>query len=173
MFGFQLHWGAARHGVRNPSVNTDVPQTTMRGTILTNTEWGRTLRAKAPVAAARALVFDTWVGQADHDHPSNIAWGINPDDENDNDILFFDYEMAFGVGGWAKVVRPPFPAELLNLIDHNEVALAAACVANYDEDRLRQTVNRIPKDHLPTDQKADIIKQLLARRALVPAALGI
>jgi hypothetical protein len=173
MYGFQLHWGAAKHGTRNPPANNDGPADSARGAILANSPWGRALRAAVPASAARALVFDTWVGQADHDHPSNIAWGINPQDESDNAVTFFDYEMAFGVGMWAPVARAPFPAELLALVDHEQVERAVSDVEQYDEDRLRSIVARIDDRHLRPDQKSDIIGHLLARRALVRAALEV
>ena len=173
MYGFQLHWGAAKHGFRNPPANTDRPDESVRGAILSNTEWGEVLRQISPVPAARAFVFDTWVGQADHDHPSNIAWGVNPDDESDTALMFFDYEMAFGVGMWRDVQAAPFPAELLALLDRDEVERTVQAVESFDEERLTSTVARVPDSHLAPDDKADIIRQLLARRALVRAAVGV
>lgn len=173
MYGFQLHWGAAKHGVRNPATNTDESGESVRGAILSNTVWGEVLRKIAPVPASRAFVFDTWVGQADHNHPSNIAWGINPDNESDSALMFFDYEMAFGVGTWGPVQAAPFPAELMALLDRDEVERTVRAVEAFDEERLTMTVSRVPDSHLAPDEKADIIRQLLARRALVRGAVGV
>lgn len=173
MHGFQLHWGAAKHGTRNPPINRDSATATARGAIASDTDWGAALRSIAPAQASRAWVFDAWVGQVDHDHPSNIAWGINPDNEADHALAFFDYEMAFGVGGWAPTAKPPFPVEFLAMLDRDVVNRTVALIEGIAEDHLHETVFRIPESHLAEADKVNIFEQLLTRRVTLRAALEL
>ena len=92
------------------------------------------------------------------------TWGINPEDEADTALMFFDYEMAFGVGGWGSCAPAPFPAELKAILDWSELEAAVEDISTFDTDLLANIVVRIPESHLRSEDKSDIIEHLMARR---------
>lgn len=174
MFGFQLHWGGARHGVKiqYDGLVEDDPSAHARAAIMSDTTWGRMIVDDAKTVAARAFVFDTWVGQPDHDHPSNIAWGVNLADEADHSLCFYDYEMAFGVGGWADLTPAPFPRELLAHLDPESAEQALREVETFPIETIDDVTRRIPDRFMQPDRKENIIEQLTSRRMAVREALA-
>jgi hypothetical protein len=172
MYGFQLHWGAAAHGVRNhQEISVDEPSVAhARAALRAGGLPGDLILAAAREAAAAALVFDTWVGQPDHDHPSNIAWGMSLADETDHGLCFFDYEMALGVGGWPAVGPAPFPRELLDQIDARGLERAIAAVEALPAHDIGAVV-RIPESYLRSERKEDIVTHLIHRRQRLREAL--
>lgn len=173
LYGFQLHWGAASHGTKNKAeaIPDEQAMEHARGAIQARTRWGELILEAAVAAAAPALVFDTWVGQPDHDHPSNIAWGMNLANEADHGLCFFDYEMAFGVGGWAPVAPAPFPRELLAVLKAEDVMRAVTAVESLGAEHISAVVNRIPERFMSAERKRNIVTQLMDRRRRLHAAL--
>lgn len=173
LYGFQLHWGAAQHGVqiRAGAAVPEDPTQHARAALLAGSSWGRLIEESARVAAARAFVFDSWVGQPDHNHPSNIAWGLSLTDESDHSLCFFDYEMAFGVGGWTELAPAPFPEELLAHLDPEEAVATISQVEGLPDETIRAVVHRIPGRFMKSKRKEDIIHTLVERRTQLRAAL--
>lgn len=174
LYGFQLHWGAASHGVQNRPINSmpDDPHEYARAALRSGTSWGKKILEVVPTSAARAYVFDTWVGQPDHNHPSNIAWGIDLQNEDDHGLCYFDYEMAFGVGGWTPLTPAPFPEELLSYMDPEEALKAAEEASIMPSENIRAVVSRVPSRYMPSDRKEDIITNLLERKCLLPKVIS-
>lgn len=174
VYGHQLHWGGAQHGVqlRPGSAVADDPAQHARAALLHKTAWGRLVATDIPIQAARAFVFDSWVGQPDHNHPSNIVWGIDTKDAGQHGLCFFDYEMAFGVGGWAAVGPAPFPEEMLAGMDRGEVAATIARVEAMQVAPIRAIVDRIPVRFMQHDRKEDLLQQLLTRRETLREVLA-
>jgi hypothetical protein len=174
IYNFQLHWGGSQHGVKLPpgSAVKDDPNLHARAALLRQTTWGRMVAEAIPVAAARAFVFDAWVDQPDHNHPSNIVWGLDTHDPSRHGLCFFDYEMALGAGGWGPVAPVPFPEELLAGMDRREVAATVARVQGFAPETIHAIVDRVPSRFMNAARKTDVIQHLTARREHLGEALS-
>lgn len=174
LYNFQLHWGGGQHGVRLPpgSAVKDDPNLHARAALLRQTKWGKMVAEAVPVAAARAFVFDCWVDQPDHNHPSNVVWGLDTADITRHGLCFFDYEMAFGAGGWSSLAAAPFPEELLAGMSREEVAATVARVQAYAPETIHAIVDRIPARFMNASRKIDVVQHLTERREALGEALG-
>lgn len=128
---------------------------------------GEMVRQAAPIQAAKAYVFDCWVGQPDHDNNirnSNIVLGYDNADESYS-LVFFDYEMAFGHGGWGDPTQPqPFPEELLELADSDEIEQTILRIENLEAEEIGDIVRRVPEDFMRAEDQEELVNALLARR---------
>jgi hypothetical protein len=144
------------------------------------------LRDRLPVAAARGLAFDTWVGQTDHadHHPHNIVFGYVPGDDphqppREAEYVFLDFAMALGWGGlWegegAKTMESaPFPSRMIAAIDTLALDGILDQIENIKESTVSDIVLRIPDDFLVPEQRAVILEGLLTRRSLVRGLVDV
>lgn len=178
LYPFQLHWGAAKHGVRNAESisDADALQETVRGALHSDSALRDAVLRTAPVDAARAFAFDVWVNQPDHDHPSNIAWGAHS--ESNSSLVFFDYEMAFNTAplighppaGQATTV--PFPVELLQLLDNDVLLDTVSAIETYSAASLRNIVGRIDQRWLGSSDGEGILEVLESRRRSLRSAIS-
>lgn len=137
------------------------------------------LSARLSEAASKGLVFDTWVGQGDHnDHPHNILFGYDTNDYKSlNSFIFLDYAMALGYGGlwwdgrFAEVAEIGFPPKMLDVLDRSIVDQTVDAIERYSDDVIAEIVGRVPTSHLPAEEGAVITDGLRARRSLVRGAV--
>lgn len=133
-----------------------------------------------PDAAARALAFDTWLAQGDHnDHPHNVVFGYNPrDGASSGSFIFLDYAFSMGCPhGWSDgkfnvCAAVPFSQTMIDYMDKAKLDACIGQIEGYPEDRLAGITGRIPGTHLPAPEAEKIQESLLARRALVRQALA-
>lgn len=142
------------------------------------------LRDRLPVAAAKGVAFDTWVGQTDHnDHPHNIVFGFLPPDDAsqpivDGNYVFLDFAMALGWGGgwegqsWNVLGIAPFPPAMQAAIDRSTLGGILDQIENVSDDTISGVVRRIPDDYLVPEQREVILRGLIGRRALVRGLLA-
>jgi hypothetical protein len=129
-------------------------------------------------SAAAMLVFDTWVGQTDHDdHPHNIVWGYDTGDPTVSQIVYLDFARALGCentwagGAWTDLVEAPFPRKLRSLATNEAIEQAIDRVLQLSADSIRGVVHRIPNDYLDINQKCIIAEALLGRRDALKSTL--
>jgi hypothetical protein len=157
MFPGQQPWWAVRRALNKPGASP--------------------LRDKArqslSIDAARALAFDTWVGQTEHqpDHPHNIILGW---EQSRSSFVFLDYEYAFGGldDEWRGDRRfecavAPFPEELLDALDPACLEGTISRIEGVSPSTIEAIVTRIPSEFLDDGPKSVIIEGLVARQALV------
>jgi hypothetical protein len=141
------------------------------------------IRDRLPVAAAKGLAFDTWVGQTDHnDHPHNIVFGYTWDDATkpitDGDYLFLDFAMALGWGGfwkgdgWKTLGNAPFPPAMKAVIDRSALGGMLDRIETVSDATISGIVNRIPDDYLVPEQREVTLRGLIGRRGLVRGLLA-
>jgi hypothetical protein len=135
--------------------------------------------ALVPKSAAQGIAFDTWLGQGDHaDHPHNIIFGYDPNDDADRSFVFLDYAMAMGVrGAWenrgySACPVAPFPPYMGQNLDRKALAETISVIESVPESRIRNLVGRIPPSYLPSEKGAIIADGLVERRRLIRAALA-
>jgi hypothetical protein len=128
--------------------------------------------------SAAAFVFDTWVGQTEHqpDHPHNIILGWSG--ESENGFGFLDYEYAFGGldDSWrgaraCDCQAAPFPDELLEILDRSDLEAPLAAIEALAASTIEGVVNRIPAAFLDADDKQRIARGLVERQSLVRSAI--
>lgn len=131
------------------------------------------------VPAARALAFDTWVGQTDHgDHPSNIVFGYEGTDYQQGEFIFLDYAFSMGAGGnWNSegfrgCTPAPFPPRMRAIVSPDVMDEAISHIESLRDELVEDVVNRIPWQWLPDEEKDLILSGLRARRTMVRTALG-
>lgn len=136
-------------------------------------EFGIAMRKGLAEAVAKVVAFNNWVCQTDHnDHPSNIAFGMDREPAL-NSWVFLDYAMALGwgglwdQGGWESLGVMNFPARLLPHIGAAQLDATLRRIEEYDAERIRQLVERIPGTHLAHEEGQKIINGLVRRRPLV------
>ena len=151
----------------------------MRELLPKDTELSRTLRLLLPKPCARALAFNTWVDQTDHnDHPANIQFGYEGRDFSKGRFVFLDYAFSMGVsgqwtnGGWQVCGAAPFPPLMNAALDPAELSVAIDRIEKFTEDDIKQVVGRVPWQYLMNDDKVPIVEGLVGRRGLVRAALA-
>jgi hypothetical protein len=142
------------------------------------------IRDRLPVAAAKGLAFDTWVGQTDHnDHPHNIVFGYLPSEDAtkpviDGDYLFLDFAMALGWGGhwagegWKTLGIAPFPPAMQTAIDRSTLGGMLDRIETVSDATISGIVNRIPDDYLVPEQREVTLRGLIGRRGLVRGLLA-
>jgi len=143
--------------------------------------WKSLFESSLSEAGSRAYVFDAWVAQPDHNHSSNIIWGMDTtsgDGPPDHSLVFLDYEMAFGVApivgakGWGDITQTPFPQELLDRLNRDIMEQTINRIQRLPEEQIIAIVSRLPDKYLKGDDKENIITHLLARRADLPFLLS-
>ena len=129
-------------------------------------------------SAAGMLVFDTWLGQLDHDdHPHNIVWGYDPKDLADTRLVYLDFARSLGCldcweeGKWQEVVRAPFPHRLTETLNDARLADAISKVGALSEESIQKIVMRVPDDYLDSGRKSVVVEGLLGRRRQLEATL--
>lgn len=140
---------------------------------------GRSLAGWVPKSAAHGLAFDTWLGQTDHaDHPHNVIFGLDPNDETDQAFVFLDYAMAMGVKdawenqGYLACSVAPFPPYMIDNLDSKALAETINVIENVTDSRIWDLVTRVPASYLPAEKGATIADGLIARRLLLRSALA-
>jgi hypothetical protein len=129
---------------------------------------------RALAGAGAALVFDTWIGQSDHNDksPHNIIWGYD-DDEESGTMVYLDFARTLSWDGgwqddgWKAVDQVPFPKLLRDHCVKAEIMAMAACVRDFPDTTITEVVARIPEGYLRDEEREVILQGLLERRALV------
>lgn len=131
-------------------------------------------------AGAKAIVFDTWVDQIDH-NPSgpnhNIIGGTDDISKPEGELLLLDYQMALGAhGGWGNggflpVKMASLPRSLVKRCDRPTIAATLEALERLADNTIRDVVSRVPTQFLSQDEQELIIEGLLARKPLVRGAL--
>lgn len=135
---------------------------------------GDRARRAAVIDAARAFVFDVWVGQYDHtnNHTSNFIYGFDESTGPDGAFSFFDYEMALGAFNWPPIDPPiRFPPELLALVSREEVTNTVDRITQFPANSIRTIVGRIPEQFLHREEGERIVSGLMERRPQLRAAV--
>lgn len=140
----------------------------------------KAIEEHAPHAAARALAFDTWVLQGDHDHEANSAFGYDWRDPARRGFVFFDYAYALAfqvphgqiVNLFETQGQVKFPKEMLRVVSKPTLRECVNAVEGYPEVRLREIFERIPTDFLDPDESELIIRGMLSRRTRLRAVLN-
>jgi len=129
--------------------------------------------------ASRAIAFDTWLDQTDHnDHPSNIVFGYEGSAYQSGVFVFLDYAFSMGVSGtWKdegfRACGPaPFPPRMCGSLSVPVLEQVISAIEAVPDDVVLDVVQRVPWQWLPDDEKQVILAGLLGRRRLVRAALG-
>lgn len=126
--------------------------------------------------AAYALAFDVWIGQTDHDHPSNIMFGYEPN--TDGHYVFLDFAFAFGNGGrwddggWEHDWNVGFPNEMRRRADPASLREAVEKIEGTADGAIRQIVERVPDTHMWGEERDLVLQGLLKRRELVRVQLA-
>lgn len=135
-------------------------------------------RPDLEAVAAAAWVFDTWVGQREHDeHPHNIVWGYDSS-LTASGFVFLDYATSFGWGdqwrnrGWLNLEAARIPALMLATIDSASIGTHLDRLEAVADGVIRDLVERIPADFLSDEQHALIVEGLIGRRPLVRQAIA-
>lgn len=135
--------------------------------------------ADLPVAGARAVVFDTWVDQIDHNSTTgnhNIISGFDAHDAI-GAIVLLDYQLALGAPqGWtqaqiSEVAVASLPLRLIRRADRGEIETTLSKLEALEDDRVRDAVTRIPQEFLSPEEGMTILIGLLARKKMIRAAL--
>lgn len=134
-----------------------------------------------PEAGAKAIVFDTWVDQPDHNTAAgnhNIIAGTNDLAAGTGTIVLLDYQLALGAHGqWegsmaGRVVLAALPNPLVRRADRRAVDNLLERLEALDDRKIEDVVTRIPTEYLSADDRETIIRGLLVRKPLVRAALN-
>jgi hypothetical protein len=142
-------------------------------------DWLQALLTKVfAESSAGMLVFDTWLGQSDHDdHPHNVVLGSDPKNPTDVRLVYLDFARSLGCegiwknGAWKDVVQVPFPKRVGETVTDYAIRSAISNVLTLQEETIRDVVHRIPDDYLDPGQKLTIADGLIGRRGLLEAAL--
>ena len=140
-------------------------------------------RAVAPLlqkSCARALAFDTWLDQTDHnDHDANVQFGYEAGQYGKGRFIFLDYAFSMGVSGqwenrgYETCSMSPFSDLMCGNLDRGELAATVRQIEAFPEDHIRSVIDRIPWQYLRDGEEKQLIAEgLVARRRLVRAALG-
>lgn len=160
----QIHWGLLRHGRGDP----------MAPLLKENID------RHLPIAAAKALAFDTWVLQNDHDHDSNSAFGYDFREMSNRGFVFFDYAFAFAFTKVEDEIthyfeafgEVNFPSAMRENLDKSILDKTISRIEEYPEDTIKELVTRIPTSFLDDDTKARLVAGLAHRRRKLRTILG-
>lgn len=136
------------------------------------------VRARLINQAASTFVFDTWLGQSDHQKPSNIVYGYEGASYADGRFVFLDYAFSMGISGnWAgdgyrRCDPAPFPAYMVENFDEGAVLRSVERVEQVSNAAVEEIVSRIPWQWLRDEERQTILTGLLARRTMVRSSLG-
>jgi hypothetical protein len=152
-----------------------------------NTAAAQSIKSKVPLAASRALAFDTWLDQTDHGgegavgafegHDHNIIFGYDPANLADGSFVFLDYAFSLGAGerwkngGAASCSAAQFPQRMLRSLDRQGLAETVQRIEDTPDAVVEQIVGRIPSAYLDHEYAMEIRDGLLSRRHLVRKAL--
>lgn len=133
--------------------------------------------ARLPESAARALAFDTWIAQTDHEKPSNIVYGYEGAKYGAGKFLFLDFAFSMGISdNWSTTAgvctEARLPEYLRAHVHRPTLASTIEAIEGVTEATLRDVVDRIPWQWMPDEKKQAILTGLLARRTMVRPALS-
>jgi len=125
---------------------------------------------------AVGFVFHNWIGDGDHGgHPGNLMVDIDSPDNNPG-LAFIDHAFSMSQGWTAGSA----PIQIIGAyycpmdqMPKNAMVDAIARLRDATSGRIEEIVRRIPPDFLSKERADIIIKNLIERRELLPAALGL